>query len=216
MSATTSPAPNLRRLAPGDDSLFDQLHSIYVDVFPASERKSRAALRSMLASPDYHFLVELEHAAVVDFAIVRGLRGVDAVLLEYMGVRRNAQGVGRGSRLFRAIVNHPAFAGAYVLLEVEDERGTDPRGIMARRKRFYRSLDCVEVEGLHYIMPTVSDSTPPAMNLLLHRPSKVSALPRPVVADWLLAIYTQVYSRPSDDYNFVKMVDNLPREVRLI
>ena len=211
----TSPDIAYRRIGPADAAAFEGLHTIYVDVFPLSERKPRDRLLAMLNTAAYVFIVGEAGGDVLCFAITRILEGAGAALLEYMGVRRDLQGKGLGGRTFRGVVGHPSLAGMTLLLEVEDERGLDPSGDEARRKAFYRDLGCREVAGLAYVMPTVADGAPPPMNILTHGAASGAPVARATLTGWLQAIYAQVYGRPRTDPAIAAMVSPLPNDITL-
>ena len=208
-----------RRIGPEDAAAFAGLYAIYLDVFPASERKSRERLWEMLNTDANVFIVgEAGGEAggeVLCFAIARVLEGAGAALLEYMGVRRDAQGRGAGARTFGAVASQPSLAGRVILLEVEDHRGRDPAGEEARRKAFYRKLGCREVAGLAYLMPPVSEAAPPPLNILAHG-APASPVSKATLTGWLQAIYAQVYNRSEADPAIAAMVAPLPAEIALV
>ena len=58
-----------------------------------------------------------------------------------------------------------------------------------RRKKFYRNLGCREVEGFNYIMPPLSRSTPPAMDLMVYRRDLPEAIAKALLREWVEDIY---------------------------
>jgi GNAT superfamily N-acetyltransferase len=207
--------PTVARLTLATDRAFDALVRIYKAALPASERKGVEALRTMLARPDYEFLVAWRDEEVVGFAIVVRLAGCQACLLEYMAVDVAHRGRGIGAVLFRASA---ASVGAQtLLLEVEAEDAAAPDAEeRVRRRAFYRRLGCRLVDGLRYLMPPVTWDRPPSMGLFVFRDSFPTTIRRTELQRWLECLYVSVYGRSPDDPLIGEMVGPLPAEIPLI
>ena len=214
--ATSSDPLSFRRITRIDRTAFDRILEIYLDVFPASERKRPDVLWERLGE-DGVFAFELTSGRqTVGMAIAHRLEGVDAVLLEYMGVRRDSWDQGLGQTLFRRITAAPDLSHLTFLLEVESVGGQDPGGERARRKAFYAGLGCREVEGMAYLMPRVGAAPPPPMNLLIYADPPLQHVRKQVIGRWLQAIYHQVYRRTDADADIALMLKDLPDAPRLI
>jgi ribosomal protein S18 acetylase RimI-like enzyme len=198
------------------DPAFTALARIYSDAIPASERKSVEQLSSMLQRPEYIFLVASRENLVVGFSITLCFTGCDACLLEYMAVvaGRRSQGIGR--YLFTELTKHPEVSGRLLLAEVDSDKTQSSYSIeAAQRKAFYRKLGCKEVEGLHYLMPPVTTTTPPEMNLLAYQQALPSTIERAHLQTWLQCIYVEVYGRAATDPGLEQMLKSLPDNIRL-
>lgn len=206
-----------RRVASAVDPDFAALARIYTEAHPESERKKVTLLASMVERPEYLFLVAAQDCRVVGFSIILCFSGTDACLLEYMAVSSDVRDQGIGQYLFRESVNRDEVFGRYLLAEVDsDKLQTAERTDCARRKAFYRRLGCREVEGLCYIMPPVSISTPPAMDLLVYRSELPPSIDRSQLRNWLQSCYTEVYGMAANDPRIDAMLKTLPAELRLV
>jgi GNAT superfamily N-acetyltransferase len=171
----------------------------------------------VIETPGYLFLVATLEGHVVGFTISVHFKRSDACLLEYMAIDSEHRGQGIGQFLFRQLVELQAALGRYLLAEVDSEKLPSPdRADRERRKRFYRNLGCKEVEGLDYIMPPVSESTPPAMDIMVYRRDVPLEISKALLKEWLEDIYVNVYSKQAADPHIDKMIGNLPDYPKLI
>ncbi len=214
--ARSSDHPSLRRITQADPAAFEQAIDTYLDVFPASERKSPDALWRALHSSEFFMFELVGRERALGMAIAHRLNDVGAALLEYMGVRRDCWSRGLGQRLFRDVVAYPGLAGLVVLLEVEKVGGEDPGGERARRQRFYRELGCREIEGLDYVMPQVDAAKPPPMDLLVFADPPLHSVGKAIIKDWVTATYRDVYRRSIDDDQFLRMIGCVPKVSALL
>jgi GNAT superfamily N-acetyltransferase len=211
------PALTVVPLSAGMNLEFDALLQIYTAALPSSERKSAAALLSMLARPDYEFLVAKLDREVVGFAIIASLSQSNACLLEYMAVKAARRGSGIGAFIFTKAADSPRVNSRYLILEIEAEQtGTPDSELQIRRRDFYRRLGCRQVSGLRYLMPPVSAHQPPAMGLFVFRRQLPAQIDREALRDWLQCLYTDVYGRPRGDSRIGKMLSGLPAKIELV
>jgi ribosomal protein S18 acetylase RimI-like enzyme len=214
------------RLHAPDDPRFAGLLAIYTEAHPASERKPVDQLAAMITRPEYLFLVAEQQShtpsvdaapAIAGFAIALCLPNTDACLLEYMAVARDHRNQGIGQLLFRQTLARPEIAGRFLLAEVDSDKLPCPdRADRTRRKVFYRRLGCHEIAGLSYLMPPVSTSTPPPMDILVHHPDGTGIISIATLKAWLTACYTAVYGRPADDPRIAAMLRDLPETCVLL
>lgn len=206
----------LKRLQSSSEAEFSDLLSLYEEAFPGSERKPVDVLRRMLAVEQYYFLLATEREVTVGFAIARVLSGGAAALLEYMAVAPSQRRRGIGAQIVLAAaraVNSPPVA---LLLEVESDHLESPERLLrARRKQFYRSLGARELCELSWIMPPVTATPPPAMEMMVLA-SAANSVQREALRRWLVDIYVDVYGQSAHDLRIEAMMKGLPEEVGLI
>ena len=203
-------------LQPDMTASFKDLLRIYREAIPQGERKSDDTLAEMLQRTCYEFQIACSGDAVAGFSIVRGFAEVDACLLEYMAVDRPLRGRGIGGELFRAACRSAIAATRYVLIEVDsDAELVADQEIRRRRKAFYRALGCREVAGLCYLMPLVTEQSPPEMNLLVFRPALPRTISKSRLRQWLECIYTWVYQESGSDPRIDLMLKALPNDIKL-
>jgi hypothetical protein len=206
------------RLRPGPSPEFAALLHIYHEAIPVSERKDDSVLAQMLAQDDYEFRVGIADGTLLGFTIVKTFHRCAASLLEYMAVDRARRGGGIGGSLFREACSAKTTRSRVVLIEVEDEEEVTslPEELQRRRRKaFYRANGCREVEGLSYLMPTVSAEQPPRMNLLAYRSDLPATIDKGELRRWLESIYIEVYRQPADDPRIGRMLIALPPQVDL-
>jgi GNAT superfamily N-acetyltransferase len=205
------------RVKTSSDPRFEELVAIYREALPSSERKPSTQLAAMIEKPGYVFLVLTIEGRVVGFAISVCFERADACLIEYMAVAADRRGRGLGNLLFNSVVEMPEVSDRYLLAEVESEMApSDDHLDRVRRKRFYRRLGCMQVEGLDYLMPAVSSTTPPAMNIMVRRRNLPGEVSKGLLRMWLEDIYVNVYSKAASDPRIDKMLENLPERPGLI
>ena len=201
---------DIRDAAPED---LGALIALYETAFLPSERKPSVTVRAMAAHSDYRVRVARVSGAFAGFAILFRFPGGDLALLEYMAVELARRAGGIGQALFRDAVACLAAEEVLIIeVEADAEPGAD-QADRARRKGFYRRLDCLEVEGLDYRVPLPGD--PPLMNLLVWRPPP-APLDRATLTAWLTRLYRDGYHAPADDLRLNGMLAALPARSRLI
>jgi ribosomal protein S18 acetylase RimI-like enzyme len=207
----------IRQMKGSSDPGFASMLRIYTEAILSAERKSIASLMAMVERPEYRFLISEEQGRVLGFSISFRLTHSDAILLEYMAVADAQRGRGIGRSLFLETMQRNNISDCFVLVEVEsdDAPGRD-NFERTRRKHFYRKLGCLQIEGLNYRMPRVSDEEPPPMNMLVCSTVLPRQLKRDRVQGWINSLYVEVYRRPANDPQVLAMFRTLPEDLRLI
>ena len=186
-----TPLATIRPATAGD---LPAVERIYVEAFPAGERKPAEWLRGLLVPPHpYAVLVAERSGVVLGFAVLFvPADPADAALLEYLAVDGAAGGGGVGGRLFARALD---VAARPVLVEVE--RGD---AMADRRRAFYRRHGCRDVAGLDYQLPLPAA---PPMGLMVAAAGPVRP---PDLARWLATVYADVYGQRRDDPRVAAMV----------
>lgn len=211
------PQPTLHQLTSGTDPRFAALLNIYTAAFPPEERKPVSWLRTMLHSPAYRFLLAQHREQVLGFAILFRSETTPIALLEYLAVHPDARGEGVGRWLFNQVVNVTGTTQCPLLIETESDRASTPgQAERHRRKQFYRSGGAREIDGLRYLMPQVSTSPPPAMELLIHAQPQPATVPLADLRQWLQALYAEVYGQGHADGRLLDMLGNLPPSIAVL
>lgn len=206
----------VRRLHSVDDAAFAQLLEIYFEANDPSERKSLDRLAEMIQEPGYYFLAGMKSGLVAGFQILRVFDGADAALLEYNAVAHDCRNQGIGSDLFCEIEKLDVFASRFLLAEVASDKKTTPdQAERTRRKEFYRRLGWREIEHFAYIMPPVSTTMPPEMDMLVYARDLPASIERERLRRWLERCYVDVYGLSATDARIDVMISGLPDEVPL-
>ncbi len=197
----------------GDIEGLAEITSLYREAFPGNERKPTAFLQQAAARPDYEVIHARSGSEFVGLAVLYRSLAHEVALLEYMAVSPAARGRGYGKELYSMIA---ARVEEPLLLEVETVLpGEAGDALRRRRKEFYRRLGCLTVEGLAYLMPKVSDASPPPMDLMIEG-FRGNAVPMTMLRTWLEDIYTGVYGRSASDPGIDRMLRPIGATAALI
>jgi len=194
-----------------------ELVRIYTESHPENERKPASLLSSMIMRSEYYFLVASINKIVIGFSITICFLESDAALLEYMAVAPGRRGRGVGQFLFKETVKFEEISERCILIEVDSNKvESKDKSDRTRRKNFYRRLGCREIGGLSYIMPSVSNSMPSAMDILVYGHKLPDIIEKRYLRNWLESCYIQVYGMAAGDSRIKVMIENLPDNLQLI
>jgi GNAT superfamily N-acetyltransferase len=209
----------LEQLESSEGETFRQLYAIYAASIAAREQKRESWIAAMIDAPEYRVWVAKAGGLVRGFSILFVPAAGGFALLEYMAVAPDQRNRGLGAELFRRTMEQAVPPGERplpVLLEVDSDReASSDRALRTRRERFYRRLGCLQIAGLHYLMPLAGDGSPPEMDLLVYTAEPLGRLDRSEVRRWLETIYRDVYHCSPDDPRLAQMVAGLPDPVLL-
>lgn len=203
----------IQPLAAHDDDGFRQAYAVYHDAILLPEQRTEAELRSLVARPDYRFLVAVRDGVPVGMSVSYVPQGEDFWLFEYAAVAPSERGGGIGANLFMAS-RLVAGQGRTGLVEA-DAVGPDASSEQARRLAFYGRLGCRVLSGLEYLLPLRTHGVPPPMLLLALAAREAQVVPRDTVERWLRRLYVDAYGQKADDPRIAEMVSALPAEVKL-
>lgn len=190
-------ACSIEQIAPDDGPSLARIAELYVEAFPANERKPVSFLWEAARRSDYILLGLRCGEALLGFALLYESPTSGFRLLEYMAVDHNMRDRGLGSMVFRTVANRDD--GRTLLLEVERETEGPTADITRRRRTFYQRHGCREIAGLDYVMPRVTSVPPPPMSLFFCSESD-GTVSRPTLRCWIEEIYDKVYAvKLSDD-----------------
>jgi GNAT superfamily N-acetyltransferase len=198
---------------------FEDFFRIYAESIEGRERKPKALIARMISQPDYKVLVQKINEATVGFSILFAPVEETFCLLEYMAVHSLHRNSGLGRKLFlRTVQDSDSTRGEPlpVLLEVDSDReASADREMRRRRLQFYGRLGCLRVEGLSYVLPLLGEGPPPVMDLLVHLPTRCSAIRKSQLRRWLGVIYQSVYDCSPNDPRIVRMLEGISDPVKL-
>ena len=195
----------IKTLTDPQDGRLHDLIRIYLESFPANERKPISCFSEMLQRSDYAIAVAMLGTTVVGFASVFvPVASTSAALLEYLAVDSFANGKGIGTALVRRAVQ---LAGHRPLL-LEVESASDPQA--DRRRRFYQRLGAQRILNLRYLLPLPGA---PSMDLFVLQPSNSVTVDH--LQLWLTQIYLAVYACSPHDSRLLAMFDKIERPIEL-
>ena len=116
------------------DSLLRQVENLYLEAFPASERKPFPMLEEMRREGRGEILAVTDRQTFQGLAVV--LLWEDVALLDYLAVAPEGRGKGAGSETLRMLAAR--FPGKRILIEIELPDSGAPDNLQRlRRKQFY-------------------------------------------------------------------------------
>lgn len=194
-------------------SELSRLIEIYQEAIDPSEQKTPAEITAMVADPRYALMVSITRGEVSGFSICLFPPGADFFLLEYMAIAAASRGKRVGEALFAESYRYgSARAADTMVLEVDmPGSSSNPDNDTEGRYRFYRRMECRRIDGLTYILPLETASTPPPMMLLVYRVPAVVSLDCGRLRTWLETIYETAYGKPRNDARITKMLAQAAR-----
>ena len=204
-------APSFVELRDPADSRFDAMIALYEAAIPERERKSKAAVRAMIASPVHHVVIACRGDDVDGFFLL--YVGDTIALLEYLATEARLRGRGLGAHLYAEA--RRAAGGRPLIVEVESDReDCVDQPLRARRILFYRRLGCRRVADLDFILPLPGSGAPPRLDLLVDQVPD-DHVERTLFETRLGEIYSGVYGCGADDPRLHAMISSLQDPVRL-
>lgn len=171
----------LRRLTSSADAAFPELYQLYVDAFPADERRSRGGFESSILLPEMNCNVIEVDGVTAGFSIV--WRFSDFAYLEHFAVKPSMRGGGIGAQVLKI---YSDTIGPNIILEVEPD--TDP--LTHRRIEFYKRHG-YHIVSRDYIQP-LYEADGDAMPLWIMASCSPSA---EVLERWIAEMKRRVYGR---------------------
>lgn len=209
-----------KQLISSRDPSFDEFYSIYEESIPLCERKPKAEISAITTRSDYKILlIQKKKDLVIGFSILFLPPNESFCLLEYMAIHSAYRNLGLGRKLFLRTFQDVVYSSGpvYGILEVDSEfEQSADYEIKKRRIRFYRSLGCLRVDGLSYVLPLHRESTPPRMDLMIYLPDSLPLISKYQLEIWLKAIYDKVYNCSTDDPRIVQMMEVISDPIKLV
>lgn len=205
-------------LGANDDRSIEYFYCIYAESISIREQKPRTHIAAMVHRPDYKVILAKRNGVVIGFSVLFLPTRESFGLLEYMAVQAPHRSGGVGAELFRHSVQAISSRGeAPMLVEVDSELDSAPdQTIRQRRQRFYRSLGCLRIEGLSYLLPLPAEAPPPEMDLMVHVPPSIRRIPKSQLEHWLKVVYQEVYGCSPGDARIVRMMERVSDPIGLV
>jgi hypothetical protein len=191
----------MERVTSAADPAFAALIAIYEEALPDGERKPAFMIEAMAGRDDYRILAWREGGEVAAFAMILAPVDEGFGLLEYMGVKAGLRGEGRGSVVYaQGLASVRADRPRSLIIEVDSEReASDDREVRLARKRFYRRMGALQVEGLAYVLPFPKAWKMPAMDVMVDTDPAGRAVTKGELREWLRAMWAGAYRRPGEE-----------------
>jgi GNAT superfamily N-acetyltransferase len=151
-----------------DSQLFEQVKTIYLNSFPASERQELSVFTDRFLRAESIFFIALtEENQVLAMCSLFDINTHDFVLLDYLAVAESFRDLGIGASLFQTIKNWAFDKSKKIIIEVENPLFGENRLDKARRITFYEKQGAQLLTGIRYLLPPLDGNTTEEMNLML-------------------------------------------------
>ena len=125
-----------------------RLYLLYLQAFPAAERKPWAMIRRMYRKGKTDIWCVKKDGRFAGLAIT--INSPDVILLDYFAIGKKQRGQGVGTLALKAILSQYAHKGFFLEIESTLEESPD-RAMRLRRKKFYLSCGLTEMHTTAFL-----------------------------------------------------------------
>lgn len=141
---------------------FEEIWKIYLDAFPAEERRDIESQEQILKNPSYRLQPLHHNGKVIGFAALWVLK--QFVFIEHLAIKKSMRGRGHGSHVIENLTTkYPR-----IVLEVEPPNTQSAR----QRIRFYRERG-FHLNPYHHLQPPYQPGLQPVPLLLMTFPHPI-------------------------------------------
>ena len=195
---------------------FKQLERIYLDSFPALQRRpTRMITRMLEVDPNYHLFVARQNETLVGFTLVYAFNDLSVPFLDFMAIDKAYRNQGVGGKLFTCMINTSKqimMNSIGLIFEVERERTMEHNKDETRDRRvlFYRRHGAKTFDNVHYMLPDLQGGKPQDMYLMIIPNWELAYLEKGFVFRIIKSIYLTIYHY-YDELNLLDLtIDGLP------
>jgi GNAT superfamily N-acetyltransferase len=189
----------------------EQFKNIYLNAFPANERRPVEQLLIDLNSGNYSIYLYLVEEKVVAIASIYTQKNHKLTLLDYFAVEAEQRGKGLGGVFFRGLVEVISGFNKTLLLEVEDPAFGGEFEQKKKRVQFYQKNGAALITNYNYILPDLDgmgQRTP--MKIMI---APASAINSRDLEYFISGIFENLYFRSKDDQIYLANLENIPDEL---
>jgi len=204
----------IKKLSTSDSQFFEQVKTIYLNSFPASERQEPSVFTDRFLSGESIFFVILsKENQVLAMCSLFDLHTHDFVLLDYLAVEESNRDKGLGAILFQAIKEWAFKNFKKIIIEVENPLYGEDRLDKERRISFYERQGAQLLTGVRYLLPPLDGKTIEEMNLMIVAKIKDEKFSNKIVFELIEQIYQRVYRRSKNDALLTEIKKGLTSEI---
>jgi GNAT superfamily N-acetyltransferase len=203
-------------LLTADDPRLKEVSRIYIQSFPADERKPFQLLKQQVSSGKSRLWIATANGEVLLMALYSQLSNPDFSLLEYMAVSPKARNQQVGSQFLAFLLNQFRDSGQYLLLEIEHPEQGDNQPQRKKRLDFYLSNGAYLLQNVPYKLPSFGSIQPIDMLLLIAPQYGNGQIPGALVQSLARSIYTDLYGKKPHNTDLASFIDKIPENVHLM
>lgn len=174
------------KLIPVSNSLElnDDLKQIYIDSFPADERRDWQELKELICHPNFRLNQVRDDQELIGLISIWNLLNFD--FIEHFAISDSMRGKGIGTQVLKQVIEEKS---TKIIVEVEEPTNESAR----RRIAFYEHFGFFVCDGIYYQPPYSPDKNKIKM-LLMSFPDKVTAVEFVEIKNQLyLEVYNHFY-----------------------
>lgn len=197
-----------------NDIYFNDAVNIYEKSFPANEKQSLSLIIKRIKDTTSVLFVGLFNEKVVCMAMLWDFKDSEFTLLDYLAVDEHLRNKKIGTFFFRFLKENSNGKGKYIIIESEDYKFGSDNEIKKKRINFYLKNGSYVLDDIHYIMPSLNDSNPTEMILMICPKYKIDRINVKCIEKLIKQLYLDLYNRPSNDKLLCSIIENLPTYIK--
>lgn len=199
-----------------EDAYFNQAIQIYDEAFPSNEKQSIDIIINRINERKSRLVVGIIESEVVCMSLIWDFNSLHFVLLDYMAVSKNHRNKNIGSQLFHHLSKIIDSINKHMIIEVESHFFGNSCEERKRRINFYIQNGSYILNGVNYILPSLDDTLPTEMFLMISPNYKDNAIDKDVVKEIISHLYIELYKKNKNDIVLNKIINQLPNKIKLI
>ncbi len=194
---------------------FHNAMQIYRDSFPANEQHPIQTIEQRILSGRQELYVCVDSDQVMAFALLWNFEKLDFTLLDYLAVNKNQRGQQLGSQLLRYLKRITSKKGKHLVMEVENPSGEANPTNRINRIEFYLKNGAYIIKDTPYILPTLNNTTPTQMILMVIPFVNNTTFSPPQIADLITQLYIDLYGKTDHDATLIQLIHSIPSTITL-
>jgi len=186
----------------------EQFKNIYLNSFPANERRPIEQLLNDLKAGNYSIYLYLTDEKVQALACIYAPKNHKLTLLDYFAVVAEQRGKGLGGIFLQSLVEIISGQNKILILEVEDPAFGDDIIQKSKRIKFYQKNGAVLITNYNYILPDLAGLGQSTQMKIMIAPS--STLLSIDFNNFIKDIFENLYLRSENDQTLLINLGNIP------
>jgi len=186
----------------------EQFKNIYLNAFPANERRPLEQLLDDLNSGNYSIYLYLVEEKVEAIACIYAPKNQKLTLLDYFAVVAEQRGKGLGGVFFQRLVEIISGLNKILILEVEDPDFGNDAIQKTKRIQFYQKNGAVLITNYNYLLPDLDGLGQKTQMRIMAAPESV--FNSSDFKKFIKILFKNLYFRDSNDQTLLINLENIP------
>lgn len=198
-----------------EDIDFDEVTDIYVSSFPENERQPLDKIIYRIDNGLSLLFVIQKEEKIAGMALLWDFKSIPFVLLDYLAIKNEYRGQQLGSSFFQYLLSYCNLRQKQMVIEVEDPSEGDNIIDRIKRVNFYLKNGACILSNVHYILPSLNNTLPTNMKLLLAPISSQMLVDQLTIKKMIERLYIEVYEKSIDDKQMHAVIQLVPEFISL-